>query len=124
MADASLAGVKNPNRVRMLVVDRIPLPEDPQLAEVSRRAGIITEDTRCVGFGYALIIRVDAWNDRELILHNLIHIAQCERAGSLEQWCREYLSNRNSCPKFTSGSLEEEARRFAREICSADDVAA
>ena len=123
MADAHLAGVKNPSRVKMLVVDRMPLPDDPQLAEISRRVGIITEETRCMGFGYALIIRVDAWNDRELILHNLVHIAQCERAGGLEPWCREYLGNRNSCAKFTIGSLEEEARQFARQICTAEVAA-
>lgn len=123
MADARLAGVQDCARVRVLVVDRIPLPEDPDLAEACRRIPIITEDTRCVGFGYALIIRVDAWNDRELILHNLVHIAQCERAGSLEEWCRQYLGDRNSCPKFTVGSLEDEARRIAREICTASAAA-
>ena len=123
MADAHLAGVQNPGHVRMLVVDRISLPNDSQLAEISKRFGIVTDDTRCMGFGYALIVRVDAWNDRELILHNLVHIAQCERAGGLEHWCHEYLGDRNSCPKFTIGSLEEEARRFAREICNADVAA-
>jgi hypothetical protein len=117
VADARLAGVQDCARVRVLVVDRVPLPEDPQLAEASRRIGILTEDTRCVGFGYALIIRVDAWNDREVVLHNLVHIAQCERAGGLEQWCRQYLGDRNNCPKFTLGSLEDEARRIAHEIC-------
>jgi hypothetical protein len=89
------------------------------LAEASKRIGIITEDTRCMGFGSALIIRVDAWSDRELILHNLVHIAQCERAGGLAQWVREYLRDRTNCPKFTIGTLEEEARRFAREVCTA-----
>jgi hypothetical protein len=115
--DAKLVGVQDYARVRVLVVDRIPLPENPALAEASRRIGIITEDTRCVGFGHALIIRVDAWNDRELILHNLVHIAQCERSGGLEQWVRQYLGDRTNCPNFTTGSLEEEARRIAREIC-------
>jgi hypothetical protein len=123
IADAQLAGVQDCARVRVLVVDRIPLPEDPQLAEGSRRIGIITEDTRCMGFGHALIIRVDAWNDRELILHNFVHIAQCERSGGLEQWCRQYLGDRTSCPRFTIGSLEAEARRIAREICTADVAA-
>lgn len=123
MADAQLAGVQKPARVRVLAVDRISLPDHPQLAEASKRIGIITEDTRCMGFGYALIIRVDAWNDRELILHNLVHIAQCERSGGLAHWCREYLGDRMSCPKFTIGLLEEEARRFAREICAADAAA-
>jgi hypothetical protein len=123
MADAKIAGVKDPSRVRVLVVDRIPLPNDRQLAEASSRIGILTQDTRCMGFGYALIIRVDAWNDRELILHNLVHIAQCERSGGLENWCREYLGDRNNCPRFTIGSLEDEARRLAHEICAAQAAA-
>ena len=118
MDDAELAGVRNRAAVRVLVVDRIPLPENPELAEASRRIGIITEDTRCIGFGRALIIRVDAWNDRELILHNLVHIAQSQRSGGLEQWVRQYLGDRANCPNFTIGSLEEEARRIAREICT------
>lgn len=118
LADARLAGVQNCGRIRVLVVDRIPLPENGQLAEVARRARIITEDTRCTGFGHAILIRAEAWGDRELLLHNFVHIAQCERSGGLERWIREYLSNRNSCATFTVGSLEEEARRIAREICA------
>ncbi|HYR22748.1 MAG TPA: hypothetical protein VEP30_07495 [Chthoniobacterales bacterium] len=121
--DADLAGVQNRVSVRVLVVDRIPLPEDSGLAEAAKRLGILTEDTRCMGFGHALIIRVDAWNDRELILHNLVHIAQCERSGGLEQWVQQYLVDRANCPNFTIGSLEEEARRIAREICAADVAA-
>ena len=120
LADARLVGVQDCARVRVLVVDRIPLPDDPALAQVARRIGIITEETRCMGFGHALIIRVDDWNDRELILHNLVHIAQCERSGGLEQWVCQYLGDRTNCPNFTIGSLEEEARRIAREICTAD----
>ena len=123
MDDAELAGVVDRTAVRVLVVDRIPVPENPKLAEASRRIGIITEDTRCIGFGRALIIRVDAWNDRELILHNLVHIAQSQRSGGLEQWVRQYLGDRTNCPNFTIGSLEEEARRIAREICAADVAA-
>jgi hypothetical protein len=121
--DANLVGVQDCAGVRVLVVDRIPSPENPDLAEAARRIGIITEDTRGMGFGHALIIRVDAWNDRELILHNLVHIAQCERSGGLEQWVRQYLGDRTNCPNFTIGSLEEEARRIAHEICAAEAAA-
>jgi hypothetical protein len=121
--DAQLARIKDISRVRVLVVDRIPPPENRELALAARRLGIITEDTRCMGFGYALVVRADAWNERELILHNLFHIAQCERVGGLEQWVRRYLSDRTSCADFTIGSLEEEARVLAREICSAHTAA-
>lgn len=116
--DARRAGVQDCSRVKVLVVDRIPLPDEPELAETAQRIGIITEDTRCVGFGHALIIHVNAWADRELIVHNLVHIAQCERSGGLEPWIRKYLGNRTTCQNFTIGTLEDEARILAREICS------
>jgi len=123
MADARSAGVKDCSKIRVLVVDRIPLPDKKELAEAARRSGIITHDTRCVGFGHAVIIRADSWADRELLLHNLVHVAQCERSGGLEQWVRQYLSDRRTCTQFTIGPLEEEARGLAREICAADMVA-
>ncbi len=116
--DARRAGVQDISRVRTLVVDRIPIPNDPTLAEAARRVGIITADTRCIGFGHALIIRADSWGDRELIVHNLVHIAQGERSGGLEAWVHQYLADRNSCAEFTIGSLEQEARSIAREICA------
>ncbi|MDQ2823943.1 MAG: hypothetical protein M3R29_00635 [Verrucomicrobiota bacterium] len=122
IADARRAGIQDCSRVRVLVVDRIPLPDHPELAEAARRTGIITHDTRCVGFGHAVIIRADSWGDRELLMHNLVHIAQCERSGGLEQWVGQYLGNRQTCAKFTIGSFEDEARRIAREICAADTV--
>lgn len=121
--DAHLAGVKDCARIRVLVVDRIPMPEDANLAPAAQRLRIITQDTRCMGFGHALLVRGDAWNDRELILHNLVHIAQCERSGGLEQWCRQYLTDRVNCPNFTIGSFEEEARRMAHQICIAENAA-
>ena len=123
LADARLAGVQDCARIRVMVVDRIPLPDDPELAEAARRTQIITEETRCIGFGHALIMRADAWGDRELLLHNLVHIAQCERSGGLEAWVYRYLGNRRACAEFTIGSLEEEARSTARQICMGDRTA-
>jgi hypothetical protein len=119
MADARLAGVRDVERVRVLLVDRIPLPEGGELADAARRTHIITEEARCVGIGHAIIIRAEAWGDRELLVHNLVHVAQCERSGGLEQWIRHYLIDRQTSASFTLGSLEEEARRIAREICAA-----
>lgn len=120
VADARRVGVRDVERVKVLVVDRIPLPEGGELAEAARRTHIITEDTRCVGVGHAIIIRAEAWGDRELLLHNLVHVAQCERSGGLGPWIRDYLLDRQTSPPFTAGLLEEEARRTAREICTAD----
>jgi hypothetical protein len=120
IADARRAGVQDPSRVRVLVVDRIPLPQNEELAAASRRTQIITAASRGVSFGYGIIIRADCWDDRELLVHQLVHVAQYEGSRDLESCVREYLRDRLNCANFTIGSLEEEARRLAHEICATD----
>jgi hypothetical protein len=122
IADAERGGVRDPGRVRVLVTDRIPLPDDEELAEAARRAQIITDASRGVAIGHGIIIRADSWKNRELLLHQLVHVAQCERSGGLESFVREYLCDRRTCPDFSVGSLEDEARGLARKICAADEA--
>ncbi len=118
MADARRAGVKEVARVRVLVVHRIPLPDGKELAEAARRTQIITDASRGVTIGRGIIIRADSWRDRELLLHQLVHVAQCERSGGLEKFVNEYLLDRRSSSRnFSLGSLEDEARGLARELC-------
>lgn len=121
--DARLAGVQDVERVRVLVVDRIPLPDDEELADAARRAQIITEASHAVTIGYGIVIRASFWQDRELLVHSLVHVAQCERSGGLESFVEEYLNDRATCANFSIGSLEEEARGLAREICTREAVA-
>jgi hypothetical protein len=123
IADAQRVGVRDPARVRVLVVDRIPLPDDNELTDAARRAQIITDASRGVAIGHGVIIRADSWQNRELLLHQLVHVAQCERSGGLEPFVSEYLYDRRSCRNFSVGSLEDEARNLAREICVSDKTA-
>jgi hypothetical protein len=118
IADADRAGVKDKGRVRVLVVDRIPLPEDKELADAARHAQIITDSSRAVAIGHGIIIRADSWQNRELLLHQFVHVAQCERSGGLERFVSEYLLDRRGSRDFSLGSLEDEARSFAREMCA------
>ena len=118
MDDARRAGVQEPARVRILVVDRIPFPENPDLANAARLTHVISDDSHGVAFGYAVIIRADQWGDRELLVHNFVHVAQCERSGGIECWVGKYLGDRRASPQFTMGALEEEARKLARDICA------
>lgn len=123
MADAILVGVCDPARVRVLVVDRIPLPDNSELAAASRRSNIITESSRAIAIGHGIVIRADSWGNRELLLHQLVHVAQCERSGGLEAFVEAYLADRQTCANFTVGSLEDEARGTAREICERGSLA-
>ena len=118
VADARRAGVENIGRVRVLVVDRIPLPDNKELADAARHAQIITDSSQAVAIGHGIVIRADSWQNRELLLHQLVHVAQCERSGGLESFVNEYLLDRRSSRDFSLGSLEDEARSRAREICA------
>ena len=120
IADAKRVGVQDWARVRVLVVDRIPLPDDEELADAAQRAQIITSACRGVAIGHGIIIRADSWQNRELVLHQLVHVAQCERSGGLASFVGEYLCDRRTCRDFSVGTLEDEARGLAREICAAD----
>lgn len=122
-ADASRCGVRDSSKVRVLVVDRIALPDDEELAEAARKAQIITEASRGVTIGHGIIIRADSWQNRELLLHQFVHVAQCERYEGLDSYLADYLCDRRTCSDFSLGSFEDEARGLARDICAADDAA-
>jgi hypothetical protein len=123
VADARKAGIEDCARVRVLVVDRIPMPDNEELAEAARRAQIITEACPGIAVGHGIVIRADNWQNRELLVHQMVHVAQCERSGGVDFFIPEYLSNRRTSPNFSVGSLEDEARGRAREICAADNLA-
>ena len=122
IADAERVGVRETARVRVLPVDRIPMPAHEELADAARRAQIITEMSPAITIGHGILVRVDRWKDRELLLHQLVHVAQCERYGGLESFVERDLTDRSTCADFTVGALEEEARSLAREICAAREV--
>jgi hypothetical protein len=121
-ADAFEAGVKNCERTRLLIVDRIPIPDHPELAQISIRTQILTPASRAWAIGYGIMVRADSWGDRELLLHNLVHVAQCERVGGIEAWVRQYLTERLTCGVFTLGQFEHEARVLAHQICAAQPI--
>jgi hypothetical protein len=122
-SDAGRVGVQDCARVRVLIVDRIALPENEEMAAAARRAHIITDASRGVTVGHGIIIRADSWGNRELLVHQLVHVAQCERCGGLEPYLEQYLCDRRTCATFTVGSFEDEARSVAREICAAGAAA-
>ena len=45
LADARAAGVNFPEKIRLLAVDEIPLPDNPILRQASHSMNLITKDT-------------------------------------------------------------------------------
>src|SRR6516165_6740095 len=117
-SDAFQVGVKDWQRIRLLIVDRVPLPDHTELSELAVRTQVLTPMSRAFTLGHGIFVRADSWGDRELLVHNFVHVAQFERAGRLEQWVRQYLTDRRTCIEFTLGLYESEARSLAREVCA------
>lgn len=114
--DAYLVGVKEPARVRLLRVDFIPTPEDPVLREANDRVGLVSPVTAGITFGYGIYIRDDMWGDRPLLVHELVHVGQYERYGSVKAFLADYLEECLTIG-YPNGPLEREAISRSKEVC-------
>lgn len=114
--DAVDAGVRHPDRVRLLKVIKIPGPTNPELLQAIRNSGLISASTIGLTLRYGIFIRADYWGNRKLTVHELAHTMQYERFGSLEAFLQQYL---HEC--FTYGyplaPLELEAVKVQKEVC-------
>jgi len=82
LADAKKIGVQNPERVRLLRVERIPVPAHPMLRAAAASINFLTAAPRGLALDYGIFVRADHWRDRELIAHELVHTKRS--AGELE----------------------------------------
>jgi len=76
IGDARAIGVQSPDRVRLLQVEAIPRPSQPQLKATCDAIDFLTPATRGLTLGYGIFIRSDCWRDRLLVVHELAHVAQ------------------------------------------------
>lgn len=117
MIDAQAVGVKAPDRVRLLQVEKIPSPTHPLLKAACNAINFFTAGPRGLTFHYGIFVRRDCAQDRHLLIHELVHTAQYERLGGINPFLRKYLSE---C--FTNGyhnsPLEQEAADIAQRICA------
>jgi hypothetical protein len=114
-ADARAMGVTHPERVRLLPVVAISRPEHPVLKAAAESVQLINSFTRGLTLGYGIYIRADESSDRYLIAHELVHTAQYERMGGIEQFLRQYL---HECLTlgYLSSPMEQEAIQMAESL--------
>ena len=108
MADARTIGVGAPERVRLLALPRVPLPDDLMLRSAAAAIQFLTPATRGLTLRYGIFIRNDCWGDRRLVAHELVHTMQYERLGGIEPFLRQYLLE---CLQigYPAAPLEQEA---------------
>jgi hypothetical protein len=114
-ADARKVGVAQPERVRLLKVASIPMPDHPDLRGAAEATGLISPQTIGLTLRYGIFIRSDCWNDRRLVAHELVHVAQYERLGGIQPFLRQYL---HECLTvgYDAAPMEQEAVRGAGRL--------
>lgn len=118
LADARRLGVAHPERVRLLRVAQIPIPTAPALAAAARATNLINPLTHGLTFRYGIFIRADCWNQRPLVVHELVHTAQYEQLGGFEGFLRPYLMECIAPPGYPYGPMEQEAVATAAKLCA------
>ena len=114
--DARQVDVANPERVRLLRVEKIPLPDHPGLQVAIQAAQFISPYASAVTMRYGIFIRARWWDDRRLVVHELVHTAQYEKLGGLRPFLEQYLQE---CLTLGSANspLEQTAVRAVAQLC-------
>jgi hypothetical protein len=87
---ARAVGVANPDRVRVALVDALPLPEEPTLRGAALQAGQLGPGMDGLTLGHSILICRGHETPR-LLRHELRHVYQYEQAGSIASFLPEYL---------------------------------
>lgn len=112
---ARAVGVAAPEHVRVISVACIPMPLPMVVRRMAQRLGWLSPHIAGMTLGHGIVLRDDCRDDRRLLAHELMHVAQYERyarvgrygrhAGFLRRYLRECV-----WPGYPRGPLEVEAR--------------
>ena len=116
LADARLVGVAAPERVRLLYVPEIPIPDDPALRAATLKTEFLSPLTRGLTLRYGIFIRSDCRADWAMVIHELRHTAQYERLGGFEPFLRRYLFECLTIG-YPEAPMEQEVIELTARIC-------
>jgi hypothetical protein len=109
---ARRVGVQHPELIRVKLVDRLPLPEQPTLRQAALEAGLLGPGMVGLTLGYSILL-VQGHDSVRLISHECRHVYQYEVLGSIEKFLPVYLQQIVEFG-YESAPLEADAR--AHEI--------
>jgi sugar (pentulose or hexulose) kinase len=87
---ARAVGVAEPERIRVALVDVLPMPEDPDLVAAAVQTGLVGPGMVGLTLGHSIFIGRGHENVR-LLSHEFRHVHQYEDAGSIAAFLPGYL---------------------------------
>lgn len=109
---ARSVGVLHPDRIRIVEVDSLPMPDDPDLKDAALAAGLLGANMIGLTLGYSVYICRGQWTIR-LLSHEFRHVCQYEKAGSIVTFLSIYLQQIVSVG-YNSAPFEIDARVYER----------
>lgn len=115
---ATQIGARFPEKVRLLKVESIPIPDDETLRDAAQKAGLASENTAGMALRYGIFIRADIWESRtNIVAHELVHTCQYERLGGFAPFLQQYLGECLAVG-YADSPLELEAIETAKSLYS------
>ncbi len=113
--DARALGVREPDRVRVVVVERMPVPNGLGVRRLARWAGVLVPEAAGLCLGHAVFVWTPFRGRRGLLAHELVHVAQYERLGGAGPFLRRYFEECLTVG-YAAAPMEEEARAGAGTV--------
>jgi hypothetical protein len=107
---ASSVGVLDPKRIRVELVEILPLPDDQMLRDVALQTGLIDPDMAGGAFGYGIYACKNQATNR-LLAHECRHVFQYEVVGTIAAFLAAYLQEIVKYGYFES-PFEADARQY------------
>ena len=108
---ATKIGIKCPEKVRVLTIERIPSPQHPLLEQACKATGFLSSDTAGLTLNYGIYLRKDCISELRIYKHELGHVLQYEQLGGIKQFLGKYL-NEVLTLGYSNAPMEQEARNM------------
>jgi hypothetical protein len=89
--NARKLGVSRPERVRVVILAKFPMPTDRVLLTEAKRFGFGSRAEIGRTMGDAILVKPHGTKDPTVVAHELVHVAQQDRLGK-EQFVRQILT--------------------------------
>lgn len=106
---AKQVGVNDPEKVKILEVDKLPFPENEKLSIAATQIGFLDEAMNGLTLGHSIYI-CKGNNTTQLLSHELRHVYQYETFGSIPEFLLEYLKQ-IVFVGYENSLLEQDARK-------------
>jgi hypothetical protein len=108
------SGVRDPASIRLVVVDRIPLPDEPALKAAALQVGLSSEGMAGMTLGYAVMVRRGYEDNVRLLSHEFRHVAQYEASGGIRPFLGIHLADLAAFG-YEDSPFEVDARAHERD---------